>query len=106
MRCGYSTVLSDQCPETGHAANVARMVSADAIFDRESARGAAARIRAQRRGMTLGGAEAQAAADAAVVAADAAMEAATLAAEKVAEVSSGDDLMGGQIVNLEKPAKV
>jgi membrane protein involved in colicin uptake len=51
-------------------------------------------------------AEAQAAADAAVVAADAAMEAATLAAEKVAEISSGDDLMGGQIVNLEKPAKV
>ncbi|HEY7580948.1 MAG TPA: type II toxin-antitoxin system prevent-host-death family antitoxin [Acetobacteraceae bacterium] len=34
---------------------VARMVSADAVFDRERARGAAARIRARRRGMTLGG---------------------------------------------------
>src|SRR5689334_11769776 len=34
---------------------VARMISADAVFDRERARGAAARIRGRRRGMTLGG---------------------------------------------------
>jgi prevent-host-death family protein len=34
---------------------VARMISADAAFDRERARGAAARIRARRRGMTLAG---------------------------------------------------
>ena len=32
---------------------VARMISADAVFDRERARGAAARICARRRGMTL-----------------------------------------------------
>ena len=32
---------------------VARMISADAVFDRERARGA--RIRARRRGITLGG---------------------------------------------------
>jgi hypothetical protein len=31
------------------------MISADAAFDRERARGAAARIRARRRGMTLAG---------------------------------------------------
>jgi prevent-host-death family protein len=34
---------------------VARMVPPDAAFDRERARGAAARIRARRRGVTLGG---------------------------------------------------
>ena len=34
---------------------VARMTSPDAAYDRERARGAAARIRARRRGMTLGG---------------------------------------------------
>ncbi len=33
---------------------VARMVSADTVFDRERAHGAAARIRARRRGTTLG----------------------------------------------------
>jgi hypothetical protein len=50
-------------------------------------------------------AEAQEAADAAVVAADAAKEAATLAAEKVAEISSGDDLTAPPVANQEKPAK-
>jgi prevent-host-death family protein len=34
---------------------VARLVPPDTIFDRERARGAAARIRARRKGMTLGG---------------------------------------------------
>lgn len=38
-------------------------------------------------------------------AADAAVEAATLAAEKVAEVSSGNDLTAGQVADLDKPAK-
>jgi hypothetical protein len=47
-------------------------------------------------------AEAQEAADAAVEAADAAKEAATLAAEKVAEISSGDDLTAPPVA---KPAK-
>ena len=50
-------------------------------------------------------AEAQEAADAAVEAADAAMEAATLAAEKVAEISSGDDLNGRPVTNPKTPAK-
>lgn len=34
---------------------VARMTSPDQVFDRERAQGAAARIRARRRGVTLGG---------------------------------------------------
>jgi hypothetical protein len=34
---------------------VARLVPPDTMFDRERARGAAARIRARRKGMTLGG---------------------------------------------------